>query len=72
MLNNLRNAVICPPERRALIRRLGANQLVRAGSGDRRSVVQLRRVRSDYAAKFSFGGSRLTAMQRPLRHIITF
>lgn len=72
MLNNLRNAVICPPERRALIRRLGANQLVRAGSGDRRSVVQLRRVRSDAATIFSPGGGHRAATRLPLRHIITF
>jgi hypothetical protein len=72
MLNECINVGSVPLEHRAPTWRPGFVRVARAGSGGRHSGVQLRRVRSDYAQKFSLGGSHLAAMPQPLRHIITF
>jgi hypothetical protein len=72
MSNNLRNSFSFPPERRTPSRWLGTSQVIRAGSGNRRSVVRLRRVRSDYAEKFFLGAGPVAATEKPLSRIITF
>lgn len=59
-------------ERRFPVRRTGAVWPVHLGSRERRSTVQLRRVRSDYAEKFFLGDSHTVAKQKPLSRIITF
>ena len=66
------NAVEARWERRFPLRRTSAARPVHVGSGDRRSTVQLRRVRSDYAEKFFLGDNHTVAKQKPLSRIITF
>jgi hypothetical protein len=72
MLNEMFNDIAGESERRVPARRIPYPRAIRAGSGDRRAVVQLRRVRSEQSGRSHPLSWNEATMRTALSRIITY
>jgi hypothetical protein len=72
MLNEMFNVIAGESERRAPVRRMPFTRAIRVGSGERRAVVQLRRVRSEHSGRSHPLSWNEATMRTALSRIITF